>query len=123
MVSARARLGRRAEAVAIDYLIAQGFEIVGTNVRVGALEIDVIARQRALVAIVEVRTRGRGAYEGALASVSSSKRKRLVSAAKRLWRERFAQDASVERLRFDVIAVSFAEESAEIEHIAAAFTA
>jgi putative endonuclease len=122
-MSTRARLGRRAEAIAADYLIRQGFDIVGQNVRLGPLEIDIVARKDDLVVVVEVRTRGRRAYEGALASITPKKRLRLVSAAERLWREKFASDESVQRMRFDVIAVRFVGETAEIEHIAAAFTA
>lgn len=119
----RQRIGRRAEAVARDYLIHQGFAIIGANVRVGALEIDIVARQGSLLAIVEVRSRGKGAFQRALASVSATKRARLVSAADRLWRERFAADLTLERLRFDVIAVAFDGDDAEIEHVPAAFTA
>ena len=103
--------------------MAQGFEILLQNVRVGALEIDVVARKGSLLTIVEVRTRGATAYQRALASVTPTKRKRLVSAADRLWRERYASDPTLERVRFDVIAITFdGEDHAEVEHIPAAFT-
>lgn len=89
----------------------------------GALEIDIVARLGSLLAIVEVRTRGKNAFERALASISATKRARLISAANRLWRERYAADATLERVRFDVIAIAFDGDNAEIEHVPAAFTA
>jgi putative endonuclease len=119
----RASAGRRAEAAAVDYLRSNGFEILGTNVRVGALEIDVVARRGDLVAVVEVRTRGRGSFVGALESVDARKRGRLLRAAARLWREKLSTDESIARLRIDVIAVSFDDGRTLVEHIEAAIVA
>jgi putative endonuclease len=117
----RSEVGRHAEAAAVDYLVTQGYALVGTNVRVGALEIDVIARKDDLLVIAEVRSRGAGAYASALASVDTRKRARLVEAARTLWRDRFASDPTLERLRFDVIAVKL-EGGVRVEHVAGAFT-
>ena len=121
--SKRAGIGRRAEAAAVDYLRSNGFEILGTNVRVGALEIDVVARRGALVAVVEVRTRGRGSFVGPLASIDARKRGRLVRAAARLWREKLSRDESIARLRIDIIAVSFEDGRTLVEHVEAAIVA
>jgi len=121
--SKRAIDGRRAEAAAVDYLRANGFEILGTNVRVGPLELDIVARLGDLVAIVEVRTRGRGSYVGAFESVDSRKRGRIVRAAARLWREMLSSDESIARLRIDVIAVTFEDGRTLVEHAEAAIVA
>jgi putative endonuclease len=88
----------------------------------GALELDVVARQGALVAIVEVRTRGAGAFARGLESVDAKKRATLVRAGERLWRERLATMPGVERVRFDVAAVTFDEGETQVEYIEAAFT-
>ena len=56
-LSHRAELGRRAERLVAEYLQARGFQIVGQNVRVGRLEIDLIARRRELLVFCEVRAR------------------------------------------------------------------
>jgi len=103
-VSGRARRGRAAERVVIDLLVARGFEVLGTNVRLGALELDIVAREGPLLVVVEVRTRGRGAYESAFASVSPAKRARLRDATERLWRT-FSADVTIERVRIDVASV------------------
>jgi putative endonuclease len=99
--------GRAAEDVCADFLFARGFAILGRNVRLGPLELDLVARKGPLVVIVEVRTRGRSAWAGPFASVTRTKQRRLLWAAERLFRARLARDPSVERLRIDVAAVRY----------------
>ena len=108
-----------------DFLVAHGYALIGRNVRVGALELDVVAQKGDLVAIVEVRTRGAGSYASALASVDATKRAALVRAAQRYWREHLAKRPDVARLRFDVAAVHLEGDGpgASVEYIEAAFTA
>jgi len=75
-----------------------------------------------VIVVVEVRARGPGAYLRALDSVDAKKRARVRAAGERLWRERFARDASVSRMRFDIAAVAFQPDgSAIVEHVKAAF--
>jgi putative endonuclease len=113
--------GRRAELAVADFLYARGFGILGRNVRLGALELDVVARRDALVVVVEVRTRGSGAYVSALASVDRVKRVRLMRAVERLWRSRLAAMHDVDRVRIDVAAVVFAGKTTRVEYIESAF--
>jgi putative endonuclease len=115
--------GRRAEAAAVAYLEAAGYEILARNLRLGALEIDIVARKGDLVAVVEVRTRGAGAYEGALASLAGKKRLYLLRAAERLWRTRFSKMLDVTRIRIDVAVVRFEGEEPTVEYFAGAITA
>jgi putative endonuclease len=122
VTGARAK-GARAEDAVVDFLTTRGFAILGRNVRLGALEIDVVARKGALAAIVEVRTRGEGSYVGPLESVSARKRATLVRAAERLWREKLSKLDGVERLRLDVAAVTFDGPRAHVEYVEGAFTA
>jgi putative endonuclease len=114
-------LGRRAEALVLAWLVEQGYEIVATNLRLGALEIDVVARKGPVVAVVEVRTRGKTARTTAFGSVSRTKQMRLRRAGERLWQRRYRHDASVERLRFDVAAVRLDLDPPTIEYVVAAF--
>jgi putative endonuclease len=103
----RVALGRRAEIAVSDYLFAEGFSVLGRNVRLGPLELDVVARKGPLLVVVEVRTRKPGAIVGAFASVTHTKRARVLRAAQRLWRARIAYMRGVERMRLDVAAVAF----------------
>jgi len=116
-------LGIRAEQAAAAYLTGRGLHILAANLRVGRCEIDLLAREREVVVVVEVRTRGPGALVRALDSIDVRKQRRLRFAAQRLWRDRFARDRSVERLRFDCVSVTFdgATGDARVEHVRAAF--
>jgi putative endonuclease len=115
--------GRRAERAVEELLVARGFDILARNLRLGALEIDLVARLGPLVAVVEVRSRGTSSYQRALASITPKKRATLLRAAERLWRERISKMADVERLRIDVAAVSFARGETHVEYIEGALTA
>ncbi len=115
---------RRAEDAVAHHLEALGFEILARNLRLGHLEVDIVARQEALAVLVEVRTRGPGAFEGGLASIAGKKKMHLLHAAERLWRHRLSKMPDIERMRIDVAAVTFAADgTAHIEYIAGAITA
>jgi putative endonuclease len=116
----RAEVGRRAEAAVADLLFARGFALLARNVRLGALELDIVARKGSLVVVVEVRTRGAGAWVGALESVNWAKRQRLRHAARLLWQTRLVTIRSIKRVRIDVAAVSFVGPKTAIEYIAGA---
>ena len=122
-MDARHRSGRRAEDAVVELLFARGFEILARNVRVGALELDVIARRAELGVIVEVRTRGRGSFVGGLGSIDAKKRASLIRGAERYWRGTLSKVPGIERVRIDVAAVSFEAERTHIEYIEAALTA
>ena len=119
--SARAQLGRRAEDAVARYLEAAGFSIVARNVRLGRLELDIVARRAELVLVVEVRARGPGAWTSGLGSLTQAKRERIRRAGQRLWRDRYKNDPTVERLRFDAASVRFDGAQANIDYVVAAF--
>jgi putative endonuclease len=112
----RAELGQRAELAAVDYLFASGFELLARNLRLGHLELDIVARKGPLVVVTEVRTRGAGAFTGPFASVNGVKRARLRTAVGRLWRNRLSGMKGVERVRIDVAAVSFSGSETWIDY-------
>ncbi len=109
--------GRRAEQVVADYLLHLGYGILGRNVRVGHLEVDILARLGSVVALVEVRHRGPSALQTAFESIDGPKQERLRRAAEHLWRERFEQDATVERIRLDLASVDFTPEGPVVDHL------
>src|SRR5262245_14735435 len=119
--STRAK-GCRAEDIAADYLAGCGFVVLARNLRVGRIEVDLVVRDGAVVALVEVRTRGTASWVRSLDSIDARKRARIRLAGERLWRERFSRDSSIERIRFDAAAVTFHESGeARVEHIKAAW--
>jgi putative endonuclease len=120
VTTTRAAIGRRAELAVADYLVVRGFQLLGQNVRLGSLELDLVARQGALVVVVEVRTRGRTALESALGSIGPKKRERLQRAVARLWRDRLERMPGVERVRIDAAAVTFDGGRTSVEYVEAA---
>ena len=111
--------GRSAEAVAAETLAADGFELLWKNVRIGALELDLVAKKDDLVIIVEVRSRGAGSFEKPLASITREKRRLLLRASRGLWRGRLKKMPDVMRVRIDVIAIG---EDGAVEWIKGAIT-
>lgn len=119
--NARHRLGRAAEQLVVDYLESRGCELIATNLRLGHLELDIVARDGSVILVVEVRTRGSGAWTTGFESLSPEKRKRVRRAGERLWRRRFRNDPSVERMRFDAASVTFDDDGPHVEYVCAAF--
>jgi putative endonuclease len=113
----RAELGARAELAVADFLYASGFDLLAQNLRLGHLEIDVVARQGPLLVMTEVRARGPGALVGPFASITRTKRARLFKAAHRLWRRHPEWTTGIERVRLDVAAVHFIGRETQIEYI------
>ena len=105
----------------VAWLERNGYSIVATNLRLGYLELDIVARQGPVIVVVEVRARGAGAWTSPFGSITPLKRARLRRAAERLWQRRYRNDPSVERLRFDVASVRFVGGEPEIEYAVAAF--
>ena len=97
-------IGQAAEGIAADFLRAQGLDILERNYlrRVG--ELDIVARDRDVLVIAEVRTRSSDRYGGAAASVDPRKQQRLIRTASQLLQQR--KDLSQLRVRFDVVVVS-----------------
>jgi putative endonuclease len=119
---ARHVVGREAEDLAAGYVRAEGFTILWRNVRIGKLEVDLVARKDDLAVVVEVRTRGSGSFEKPLASVSRDKRRMLLRASRGLWRGRLSKMPGIERLRIDVIGVTRDDEGVHVEWIRGAIT-
>jgi putative endonuclease len=95
----RAQRGRAGEDAAAALLEAQGYRIVGRNVRLPGGEIDIIARDGETVVFVEVKARAGGSFGSAVAAVDARKRATLRALATD-WLQIAAPRA---RARFDVV--------------------
>jgi putative endonuclease len=113
------RVGDAAESVALAYLQRQGLRLLVRNYRSpgrGGGEIDLIMRAvDGTTVFVEVRQRADARHGGAAASVSATKRRRIIFAA----RHYLLRQAQVPPCRFDVVAI----QGSEIEWLVAAFDA
>jgi putative endonuclease len=81
----------------------RGYRILGTNVRAGRNELDLIVRRGTTLLFVEVKRRSGSGFGGAVAAVDAAKRRNVRRAA-RTWLTRNPQPANV-RIGFEVVAV------------------
>ena len=116
----RKEAGRAGEATALAYLQKAGLQLVLRNFRCKAGEIDLVMRDGATLALVEVRYRSSEQFGGAAASVTWRKQRRLTYAAEYL----LLAHPELRRYpaRFDVVAISAAPQR-RVEWIKSAFNA
>lgn len=109
------QLGKLGEQQALAYLRRRGYEIVTTNWRCAAGEIDIVARQGTTVIFVEVRSRRAATTEAAFGSIGDRKRSRMAQAAQQYLSQHGLDQAD---WRIDVIALAVSPGRAPlIEHV------
>ncbi|MBC8099298.1 MAG: YraN family protein [Armatimonadetes bacterium] len=104
-------IGQKGEALAASYLQAQGWAILATNWRCTRGELDIIAQHGAMLVFVEVRTRRAENTEAAFASITPTKRKRLMAA---IYDYLAQQDLGDTDWRVDAIAVALRRHAAPL---------
>jgi putative endonuclease len=113
-------LGKKAEDLAAEFLLKNGYKILTRNFRYQKAEIDIITEKDSLIVIVEVKARSTDAFNLPQEAVNKRKIKLLVSAAGH-YLEEFNKNLEV---RFDIISVLPDEKgNLSIEHIINAFEA
>jgi putative endonuclease len=118
----RQRIGQSAEDAAVGFLESQGLTILLRNFRRRLGELDIVAREGAVLVIAEVRTRSSERFGGAAASVDARKQSKLLRAAAQLLQQR--KDLAKCKVRFDVIVVRRpASRQVQVEWIKHAFGA
>lgn len=110
-------LGRKGEEIAREYLRSIGYEILEENWFSHHLEIDIIAKDKNELVIVEVKARGSDSYEHPSEAVSNKKIRFLVNAA-----EAYIQQKDINLdTRFDVVSIIFGKGNYRLEHFKDAF--
>jgi putative endonuclease len=92
--------GKRAEDLAARFLERQGLVVLARNFRCRGGEIDLVCRDRKSLVFVEVRLRRNAAYGGAGASITASKQRRVILAARHYLATLSAADSDC---RFDCL--------------------
>lgn len=110
-------LGKKGEQLAIDYLVKNGYTIIEKNYRFQKAEVDIIAQNRDVLAVVEVKTRSTAYFGNPQDFVNPKKIKLLVTAIDDYV---IKHDLDVE-IRFDIIAIIKQRNKFVIEHIEDAF--
>lgn len=114
----RAELGRAAETLVAEHLASQGFAVLGRNVRLGRLEIDIIARRGALIVFCEVRARTHDRFVAPAATIDHRKVARLRRAAGQWLKQTRPGPVDV---RLDAAAVVFDTPAGRVEYYEGAY--
>ena len=112
-------LGKIGEDAACSHLTAKGYAIVERNVRIGHMEIDIVAMSGTRLVCAEVKTRTAGAGFSGIEGITRAKIKSLVKAA-----DIYVKSRNLPfEVQFDILLVSANNngEIIEIEHIPDAF--
>ena len=113
------RLGNKAEAIAENYLVEQGYTLIERNYHSKAGEIDLIMQSSDLLVFIEVRYRSNPSFGSAAESITAKKVQRCRKTA-----NHYLQSNQHYRHlfnRFDVIAISAIKAEQEILWIKDAF--
>jgi putative endonuclease len=94
------KVGKWGEERAAAYLIQQGYEIMGRNVRTPYGEIDIIAKQGERTIFIEVKTLTSIKNFYPEQNVTSRKREHMIACA-----ECYAAETGIDTWQIDVIAV------------------
>lgn len=116
-MSDKNKLGPKGEDIAMEYLQSKGYTILDTNWKFGKLEIDIIARDRDCLVIVEVKTRTDDEVAEPEESVTRAKQKKLIRAANEYVYKRNIKT----EVRFDIISILLSGDTPQIVHIPDAF--
>jgi putative endonuclease len=94
------QIGDAGEERAVHHLVAHGLAVLARNFRIKGGEIDIVCRDGVTTVFVEVRKRASTRFGGAVYSITPTKQKRLILAA-RHWLARHGDAAC----RFDCVLI------------------
>lgn len=111
-------LGKKGEALALEFLNKCGYSILESNWSSGKAEIDIIAKDAEVLVFIEVKTRSSDYHGFPEESVTIKKQKILSSAA-----SRYMEITDYEwEVRFDIISIVYiSENDFTLEHFKDAF--
>ncbi|WP_452598933.1 YraN family protein [Pontimicrobium sp. MEBiC01747] len=110
-------LGKKGEQLAVDFLLEKGYEIIERNYRFDKAEVDIIAKAKETLAIIEVKTRSTTDFGNPQDFVKPKQIQRLVKAVD----EYVTANGLDLEVRFDIIAIVKSNNNYNIEHLKDAF--
>jgi putative endonuclease len=111
-------LGNEGEEMAALHLIRSGYDILIRNYMYQKGEIDIIARKKDVIVIVEVKTRSTPDFGDPQDFLKVGQIQRLVATANHFVENFVEDDVDV---RFDIIAIIINKAGTKLEHIEDAF--
>jgi len=117
MVAKHIELGKKGEELARRFLEEKGYVIIETNWRHEKDEIDIIAKEKDELVIVEVKTRSTSFFGDPEDAVGSRKEEFLIRAT-----EAYLEENELDiDTRFDIISIILNNKEQKIRHIVDAF--
>ena len=110
-------LGKQGEEIATAYLLKQGYIILDVNWRAGRNEIDLIAKDKDFLVIIEVKSRRNDTFMEPEEAVTREKQQALIRAANAYI---FRKNINLET-RFDIISIIHNQNETRINHLKDAF--
>ena len=110
-------LGMKGEEIALEYLRKIGYLILERNWRAGHNELDIIARDKDFLVIVEVKSRQNSNFAEPEEAVTRDKQNALIRAANAYI---YKKNINLET-RFDIISIIHNAKETRINHIKDAF--
>lgn len=110
-------LGMEGERKAVEYLKNEGYEILETNWHFHRYEIDIIAKKKDVIAIVEVKTRATDYFGDPEDAVDYKKRRKIIESADAYIEEK---DLDLE-VRFDIVAILRTSNGLKLRYIEDAY--
>ena len=110
-------LGNKGEALATDFLIKNGYEIIAKNYIYQKAEVDIIAKKGDILAIIEVKTRTSADFGDPQQFLKPKQIQRIIKAV-----DFFVNDNDMDvDVRFDIIAIVLNKKGMTLEHLENAF--
>jgi putative endonuclease len=111
------QIGKKGEELAANFLRSKGLKILFMNWTHKHLEVDIIALDKNILVLTEVKTRSDYNFGLPEEAVTRQKEKNLIQAA-----EAFLSIHQLDyEVRFDIISIKFNSQNVEIRHIPDAF--
>lgn len=112
--------GKKAEDLAAEFLLKNGYKILARNFRFQKAEIDIISEKDNFIVVCEVKARSTDLFNLPQEAVNKRKIKLLVTAT-----DHYLQESNINKeVRFDIISVLPDEKgNLNLEHIVNAFEA
>ncbi|MEJ2655840.1 MAG: YraN family protein [Desulfobacterales bacterium] len=118
MLNKRQQFGKESESLAVRHLKKIGYKILEQNYRNSLGEIDIIAKEKGVLVFVEVKARKTPFYGSPKRAVTLKKQRKISMVALYYLK---ATKQTQAKARFDVVALSLANDNPRVEIIKNAF--
>lgn len=110
-------LGKQGEEIAVAHILKQGYKVLDLNWRAGRNELDIIARDKDFLVIIEVKSRSNDKFTEPEEAVTREKQQALIRAANAYI---FRKNINLET-RFDIISIIHNKNETRVNHLKDAF--